>query len=497
MIPASPARPFPHLPTAPAAPREPARPAGPVSSSFRHEEPLVGYRITLLIWILFLFDPTRTITHYLPALGPLKWIPELTLYAGVVIWLASPVPKRHLKWFTVFFGLAIFGTVIAFLFGNWGLARLVVRRLFQHYGLAVLTLTFINTPRKAESVLKLYFLSILYYGFWGVLSLGMEPIQDEIDPGVRQIVFWHIDFNNRDGFGPLMVMGLALCFYLVQASRHYMWRILATMATVFCVIGLVTSFGRGVFLASLVAVLWIWAGARRKVTGIVVMVVAVFLFGTLAPEFSERYFASMQTIFSQGTSSGSGYDRSVLWGWAWKAFLSSPIFGVGTGNFGIAIFNVITPAEIAAVGYTPGRLWGRALHSAPMTVLSEYGLLGATAIIMLCVDFVRKNRYMVRVAKQSSLSAPPAGATFDLTHAPTRLLVARAFMAMFLSLCVAAFFYEILYTNLLWHLVTLNTLVYLVSTPEPQTRTMPLAPRPFVPATAPGRTSAPPPGPRR
>ena len=104
--------------------------SGDHCSTSAAEHPIF-HRLVLWLWFLFLFEPTRLISFYIPPLSPIKWIPELMLYATMVLWLFSPAPKRHIKWFTVFFGLTLFGTVIAFIFGNWGVARLIVRMMFS------------------------------------------------------------------------------------------------------------------------------------------------------------------------------------------------------------------------------------------------------------------------------------------------------------------------------------------------------------------------------
>jgi hypothetical protein len=427
------------------------------------ENPLY-FRLVVCLWILFLFEPARLISFYAHALSPLKWIPELLLYGTSVLWLLSRAPKRHMKWFTVFFGLMLFGTVIAFVFGNWGVARLVVRQMFQYFALGVLTFTFCDSPERAGTIVRLYFFSFLYYGLWGLISLKMEPIADEIDPQIRQIVQWHIHFNNRDGFGPLMVMGFAFSFYFYRAAASRVLKLLAVISLFSCIVGILTSFGRGVFLASIATIGYMWYRAKHKLVGVVLLVAAALVIMYAVPEFMNRYLSTMRTIFSEGTTGGTGLDRKILWGWAWREFLSSPIFGVGTGNFGIAIFRIVSLQEIVAAGYTPGRLWGRSLHCAPMTVLCEYGLVGAAVMIRLLVDSVRTNGLIRRNASDiANLGAPIMGRSPYLSKPSALSTISIGLMAAFVAVLVSSFFYEILYTPLLWHVVIINQVVFLAS----------------------------------
>jgi|GEM_PF-6964534 len=425
---------------------------------------LLDYRLVICLWFLFLFQPTRLITYYVPALRPLNWIPELLLCATCLRWFFSPAPKRHMKWFTAFLGLTIFGTVIAFLSGNWGIARLIVRQMFQYYALGILTFSYCTTPRRTSTILRLFFFSFLYYGVWGLISLKMAPIASDIDPGARQIVSWHPSFDNRDGFGPLMVMGFAFSLYLYKAMRGRLLKLLAIATVIFCIVGIIISFGRGVFLAFIVTIGYLWLKSKRKLLTAVALAAIVLLFIKVSPDLAHRYWATMQTISTEGASGGTGLDRKILWGWAWREFLSNPIYGVGTGNFGIAIFRVVSYEEALAAGYTPGRLWGRVLHCAPMTVLCEYGLIGAVVIWLLLADVLRTGRRTRKNAIRFAGAPGPSDSRYNLLFRPSAVLaVSDGLNAALLAVLVSAFFYELLYTPLLWHLIIINRLLYLVS----------------------------------
>jgi hypothetical protein len=436
-------------------------PAGPDADTMY----VLDYRLVICLWFLFLFEPARLITYYIPALRPLKWLPELLLYATCVRWFLSSAPKRHMKWFTAFFGMTLFGTVIAFVFGNWGIARLIVRQMFQYYALGILTFSFCTTPLRTSKILRLYFFSFLYYAIWGLISLQMAPIASDIDPGTRQIVFWHPSFDNRDGFGPLMVMGFVFSFYLYKVLRGRLLKLLATATAIFCIVGIIISFGRGVFLAFIATIVYIWFKTRRKLVMAIALVVIVLVFINAFPEIAHRYWATMQTISTEGTRGGTGLDRKILWGWAWREFLSSPIYGVGTGNFGIAIFRVVSYGEALEAGYTPGRLWGRALHCAPMTVLCEYGLMGAVIMWFLFADVLRTNRRTRKNATRFAGPPGPGDSRYNFLFQPSAVVaVSNGLNAAILAVLVSAFFYELLIAPLLWHLIIINRLLYLVST---------------------------------
>ena len=111
-------------------------------------------------------------------------------------------------------------------------------------------------------------------------------------------------------------------------------------------------------------------------------------------------------------------------------------------------------------GYTPGRLWGRAVHSAPMTILAEYGLVGAIVAVLLVVDFFRTNR---RIRKHATKL--PSTVLSEANDYPPGYVnaVALGLHAAFLAFCVSGIFYEIIYTPLFWTVAVLNRMLYFTS----------------------------------
>jgi O-antigen ligase len=226
-----------------------------------------------------------------------------------------------------------------------------------------------------------------------------------------------------------------------------------------CAIGFVTSFGRGAFLAFLAVATSMWLRSGRKLTVIVALLIVVGVATLAVPRLVDRYTDTMQSITQQGTTGGTGADRAALWSIAWREFLSSPIVGVGTSNFGSGAYAVMSPGEVAAGGYTVGKLWGRAAHSAPMTILAEYGLIGAIIAALLVVDFFRTNQ---RTRLHVKISRPTVGQAGGFPAGYVNA-VALGLHAAFLAFCVSGIFYEILYSQLLWNVIVLNRMLYFCS----------------------------------
>jgi hypothetical protein len=429
---------------------------------WRHAGPR-PYVLLVVLWFLYLFAPHKLIAYYIPAARPLSWLPELLLWVCAIQWLRWPIPKRGYPAFTRFMLLMIFGVGVAYALGNWGVARETVRFLYQYYLLGLITLTFCTTAERVRPILALYFGYFLWYGIWGLISLKLSPLDADINPGARVIVFWHPSFDNRDAFGPLMVAGLAYSIYYLQANRAIRTRaqtIAAASGILLCVFGFVTSFGRGAFLGFVATAVSMWLRSRRKIVALATVALAVGSFWFVAPQLATRYVASMRTITGEGMESGTGADRADLWSIAWREFRWSPIIGVGTNNYGIASQRVVSPEELTAHGYTQARLWGRSVHSAPMTILAEYGAVGALIALLLVVDFFRTNRRTRLSAAQTNGSGSDSGEGFPPGYVNA---IALGLHAVFLTFCVSGIFYELIYTPLFWQVIVLNRMLYFSS----------------------------------
>jgi len=179
----------------------------------------------------------------------------------------------------------------------------------------------------------------------------------------------------------------------------------------------------------------------------------------------------MHTITEQGIEQGTGEDRANIWSIAWREFLRSPIVGVGLNNFGIATQRVIAPDEYVGDFYTRERLWGRSVHSTPLTIISEFGILGAVAACVLVIDFFRTNR---RIRERAAAASGRAAGPRDF---PAEYLAAIALglNAVFLAFCVSGLFYEIIYTSLYWVVLILNRMLYFASEECTETSPQPAA----------------------
>jgi hypothetical protein len=109
------------------------------------------YEFLLVLWFLELFSPQKLLQYFLPIARPVSWIPELLLWVSAIMWLRGSAPKRGFPAFTRFMALFLFGTVVAYFHGQWGLARGIDRLMYQLYLLGLITLTICDSMGSHQS----------------------------------------------------------------------------------------------------------------------------------------------------------------------------------------------------------------------------------------------------------------------------------------------------------------------------------------------------------
>ena len=161
-------------------------------------------------------------------------------------------------------------------------------------------------------------------------------------------------------------------------------------------LSIVFTFSRGGFVGMVaLAVYWV-VKSGNKIRSVGVMVLAVALVMTVAPE---RYWERMETITE--TDSGSAETRRNYWVAARRMFYDSPIWGVGGNNFGVLVrdYAYEFPEE------QRGTRWGKAAHSMYFDLLAQFGLLGVLLIGSVLVWNFRNLREVRSLSEKGDCSA--------------------------------------------------------------------------------------------
>ena len=128
-------------------------------------------------------------------------------------------------------------------------------------------------------------------------------------------------------------------------------------------VGVILSFARGTFLVFLIVVLFNLKKSGNFFKGLLAFVLLSVLIITVSSVFfKDNIFWEEMSTVTEGTKSGTGRDRKVLWSIALEEFKANPILGVGPFNFGVVAGDYLHLVPDKR-NYRTDTIWGRALHN--------------------------------------------------------------------------------------------------------------------------------------
>lgn len=399
-----------------------------------------------VMWAVTIFDLHR----WLGSVGAsILQRSQAFLFYGLIVLLAISAPKllSRLKAENLVAPLLFYVAVavVALPFAeSFKAARNITQMLLLYYLLVIATVNFVRTPRQALPILLMF---PLQYFWWAIHARASGQVE------------WHSIYANFDGFGPLAVMGMGLCFYFALSAKSKAFKWLNFILAGYCVVGVVASFARGAVLAAGLVVFIIWLRSPRKMltASAVLLAVAILLVASNAL-FPGKFWPEISSAFTEGTQEGTGRDRWELWKAALKVWLTQPVIGVGPGQFGPNAAQMFGAGQL--YGYeNPAHLYDRNLHSIFVQIFTEFGILGTAAFIWILVDFWKRNRSLQN--SEASLAwALATGGRFELRYILIALEVA---MTGYLA---TGFFYAQLYNHWFYTLIAVNAMLCMAVKPE-------------------------------
>lgn len=251
---------------------------------------------------------------------------------------------------------------------------------------------------------------VVQFYLWQVFALSLINLVLFVLAGGRERVFgpaW-LAFENFS----MTAAPMALAFFIWSRTTRERLRY-AIMATII-VLAVAASGSRGTILAIGLAVPILVLAARGKasreesvaakrsagrivaivaVSAILIVVLGTVLFGGFLERVGEL---GASVSKPQGTVA----LRLVLWKAALEGFLTSPIVGIGIGNY-TSIDQVVPTIKAEPVWYY---IRGMSAHNVVLHYLAETGLVGATALLTLAgAGFVQARRqFRVRRNREDS-----------------------------------------------------------------------------------------------
>jgi O-antigen ligase len=399
------------------------------------------------VWVIRLLKPEWILTYYIPALGPIRSIAAIMLYALVLY--AFLVYTRHLK-FDPTFGLYIGAILCSTLLAQFtGLARQGLQGVIEQYFFYAVNLAAINALAKdtnlIDRILKVYIGTLVFYGISGIIFKGRVP--------------FHVFLSDEDAFGPFMAFGMP--FALLLAFRQYRLNYWMLGVAALCTVGLIASFARGAFLSFCCGAFFVWLRSSKKGSMTLVLVIGAILFGATASVLFDpgAYWEEMATI-DQSLHDEKQEGRHFLRKKALELYAENPIFGVGPKNFGPSLVTVTSESEAMARGVHRGQYWTRVTHSVYFQILSELGSVGAVMFILVVTWFWRKNRQLQKACKAYSNSSNPEADQGRAGTAREIYYTALALEAAMVSYLMSGIFYDILFYHWFVDFLILNSMLY-------------------------------------
>ena len=402
------------------------------------------------MWVLILFEPEWWLASF--GAEPLKYLPTVLL--PLVVWVAVVKADRQALYWPMGLFLVIHTIPLPFV-TNRGLAMPLFKTVLLYYAVLVASAATIDRIHKVLPIVSMF---LLQFTWWGIHGLPQGRVN------------WHSLLSNEDGFGPVMVIGVAFAGFFALGARSKRARVGAGITVALCGIGIVASVARGAAMAAAVVLVVVWLRSHRKLAmfGALLFVLGTIVIASYVFYPNGEFWSEMASIQDDVASidnydpysgecvraaskraCGSANDRWDLWNVGWLAFLRSPLFGVGPGNVGSYAAENFQSGEARGFYADPAHLYGKVMHDIYVQILAEQGLIGVVIFLLILVDFMRRNRSLRTKAAIERWESASHG-RFDLQSISLGL---EGAMVGFLA---SGVFYDQLYSNSLYTLVGLN-----------------------------------------
>ena len=363
-------------------------------------------------------------------MGGKAYLSTVTIVLVPVVWLASGQALKGLRdkvglWWIAFLLLLLMGA--PFSYWRSGTLSLISTYTFRSLALYFYIVTFASTVARCRGLMKLNIICasivLLTCATFGSAS-GDERFQ------IADSIF----FANSNELGLQLVLGMT--FFLFMFYQRGAWRIGVGLA------GLLLSFSymiktgsRGCLLSSLLLFVVIFVLSKKKAQLTIAMIPIVIIGLTLSPAASLRRLSlifqpaaqSMLTADDISTLE-SAADRQRLFRLGLVYTLTHPMFGVGAGQFPVAV-----NGDAAKNGQHAAWL---GTHNSYVQVSSECGIpafICYAAVILICL---RRSFRVFQMSKGRPEFRDIEGLAFSLLCG----MVVYAF---------ATFFFHMAYTGLL------------------------------------------------
>lgn len=188
-------------------------------------------------------------------------------------------------------------------------------------------------------------------------------------------VLWNGSFGNPNQLAALTFLPLGIAAGLLNDRNKWIHRGALASVVVLPTLILMTQ-SRGAFLALAVFVPLVWFGQRRKLKGLLLLLI---IGGVVTAASPAGIWERMSALSSQGTEAdSSSKQRWGIWQIAGKIVDENPVYGVGLGGYKYA--HEATAPSVETEIFSGGQ---RDTHSTYLNVAAETGYPGLVIFLLL------------------------------------------------------------------------------------------------------------------
>ncbi|NVO26670.1 O-antigen ligase family protein [Donghicola sp. C2-DW-16] len=260
-----------------------------------------------------------------------------------------------------------------------------LRRLLAMIIFMYLIIIMVNTRARFEKALMILALTSLISGIILILDvkLGMTLISTSDAATTARTAEGFERSSGASQYNPttaatMMLTGviIALVMFLEQDKYKRFYLAAAGIGTM----ALIFSFARSSFIVYTVTGMFLAYRYRKHHMIVPAMVIGSMLVLIMLPFLPESYYERIGSIFGAGGGDWTLGRRMTYNVIGVNLLVEHPLFGVGPGNFKKHFVD-------SAYRFLPGRtMFGRQLHNMHLSIMVEYGLVGATFFYAMVIS---------------------------------------------------------------------------------------------------------------
>jgi O-antigen ligase len=231
-----------------------------------------------------------------------------------------------------------------------------------------------------------------YFGIIGgeAHTLPLSP------PGMH-----HIWFGNLNAIGLYAALSLVFFSSFFRSARSRTALISFIAAGTLCVLfSLSRTAWAGIMVTTIVLIYFMSRDKKLAFLSVLLFLAAglvAYLIVDIVHARIDQIFSDISMFFSNVRSTSLG-GRFVMWKAAWRMFLSSPLWGVGTGDYEVTVLKYVQAGQLPQFV-----LQYNQPHNMYLFALAENGLLGLSALLYILYRAFASARMMLHTRESRPL----------------------------------------------------------------------------------------------